>query len=706
MTAFIIKSGMCMILLFGLYWLFLRKERLFSFNRFFLISSLLISLAVPFLSFSINLGHGNAATGIITRIMSQAEIHPEQTSISASAQGSVLQINPVESPSQSAPVKPLRTNYRGILIFIYLSGFTVMLIRFCRNLILLHRVSARSEKIDHGWYTIALLDFPVNPFSFLHTIYLSKADYHENKIAENVLRHEMEHVKQSHSGDVIFFELLHIIFWFNPVLFMYKSAARINHEYLADEAVVRNAPDTNIYANELIRFISLRTSVPYTSGFSPSMIRLRLMMLNTNSTRMNKIIRITGTLLTSVVLMSILSVQPAYSGTQVSNDKNRNAGKNKDIVIDEVNFMSTDFLPQRALFVMDGRKFSAGEVISFDPHQIKTIDILKGRKAVRKYGKSAIGGAVEVSTYRADNKSEADSLKYKPVYTLNEKVAEGTISIPESNLYSLRIWTYPVFPNQDLQKRWRTIEIMTRDYYRISGKAVQNDGEPVSGALLTIRDTPVRVLTDNNGRFLISDVRPGAIAELSADGFEPFLFKIKGEVFTSELTIALDKKNEHSPDSISKYRLEDFSGSWKINQEKTLELNKDFLKELPNQKFNYVNIIRQYDSDSIMITTRGSSENTREYENTEHYALNSVRTERSALFDNLKILVTCSVAPEGRSFSVTTNIKSSLGLHPGYMNTVSYSLSDDKKQLLQRIYYPGPSSPSGKEIQILVFDRI
>ena len=87
----------------------------------------------------------------------------------------------------------------------------------------------------------ALLDYPVDPFSFLRIIFLNKQDYIENRIAVNVLRHEFEHVRQTHSYDIIFFEILQIVFWFNPMLFIYKWAARINHEYLADEAVIRSS---------------------------------------------------------------------------------------------------------------------------------------------------------------------------------------------------------------------------------------------------------------------------------------------------------------------------------------------------------------------------------------------------------------------------------------------------------------------------------
>ena len=85
---------------------------------------------------------------------------------------------------------------------------------------------------------------------------------------------------------------------------------------------------------------------------------------------------------------------------------------------------------------------------------------------------------------------------------------------------------------------------MTRDYYRIRGKVIQKNGEPLPGVMVTAADNPSKVITDKDGRFLVEDVRSGVMAELSAEGYEPLNFKVTDKVFTSDLTITLDRKNE------------------------------------------------------------------------------------------------------------------------------------------------------------------
>lgn len=535
------------------------------------------------------------------------------------------------------------------------------------------------------------------PSSFLKTIFLNKQDYLENRIAENVFRHELEHVRQSHSYDVIFFEILHIIFWYNPVLFLYKWAARINHEYLADEGVIRYSSDIETYARELINFVSRRAGVPFTSGFNPSMISKRLLMLNTNTTKRGKNIRIGITLFTSVLLTTALSIEPEYSDIQGDSCKKKIA-ENDNIVFEEAYFRDLDFKPLKALVVINGKTLGINDTVSVNPQQIKTFDVLKGRNAIRKYGRPAKNGAVEISTYKSDINFLPDSLYFKPIYTVNNRVPEGSITMPVSNLYSLSIWTYPINPQQDLRKRWLTIDIVTRDYYRIRGKVIQDNGEPLPGAIVTVTDNPSETITDKNGRFRLEDVRTDAVAEVSADGYKPLYFNVKGTVFTTDLTITLDKKDEAVQNiKWTDYHIKDFSGIWKYSN------------ELSNDLFNvtkYVYDIRQYNSDSIEMNISRAFETYRELNSKNSYVFNSVKTEDSGIFDNIKSKLTCSIGADGQSFSVTYDVKSKLGLFNEDKRTEIFTLSDDEKHLIvSTIDFPDASSTSGKELLRLVFNR-
>jgi hypothetical protein len=492
-----------------------------------------------------------------------------------------------------------------------------------------------------------------------------------------------------------------MIFWFNPVLLLFKRAARINHEYLADEAVIRSSPDMRDYAGELINFISRRRDVTFASGFSPSMVRLRLLMLNSNTTRRGKTTRVAATLLTSFLLMSFLSIRPEQPGE--NSDNSAGPAKNKNIVIEEVQFRGPDFSPLKSLVIFNGRELDSDDIISVDPQQIKAIDILKNRKAVRRYGKNAKDGAVEIITYDYGKRSVPDSLKFKSIYTVNDALPGKEISFPVSELYSFKTWTYPVFHNQDPSKRWRLHEIMTREYYKIWGKVVRSDGVPLDGVKVSTAENTSGVITGSDGSFLIRDITPGAIIKVSAIGFEPLSFNVPSKVFKSDLSITLFRINEPDPDLIltdTGSELLDFSGRWRLNR----ELSRFGFPEGYERIYN----IHQYDSDSISINTTMKEQENKEFSSRKVLVFNTVKATMSK-DKSTKYVSSCTIAPDGLSFSVT-NISRSFIVPPGrtgFKRIENYSLSEDgQRMFIRQYFFPDSSSIADREYPAMVFDRM
>src|SRR5450759_236479 len=187
-------------------------------------------------------------------------------------------------------------------------------IRFLRNIFFISHQKRLSEKITYSGQKLVLIDQQINPFCFFNAIFVSKQDYLNNNIAKELLTHELEHINQSHSIDVIFIELIQIIYWFNPVLILYNRAIRANHEYLADSGVIKASPDIKGYANNLINFISCKRNIPLTSGFNPSLTRKRLIMLTkAGSSKINYGLRIFLTSIFVAVFFLILSCFPSNS---------------------------------------------------------------------------------------------------------------------------------------------------------------------------------------------------------------------------------------------------------------------------------------------------------------------------------------------------------------------------------------------------------
>jgi beta-lactamase regulating signal transducer with metallopeptidase domain len=282
--------------MFGLYWFLLRQEKLFIFNRFFLIFSLLFSLIAPLITFHINF---------------QTTINPEEifTALDnkvTSINSSLGPINPhVNYTFTSSHSPKITITVSSILIILYITGFLFFLLRFFRNLFFIVKHIKSSTKINNVHCKLILIDLPVNPYCFLNSIFVNRQDYQNNLIDTRLFNHEMQHVKQSHSIDIFLIELIQIVYWFNPILIFYNKAIRTNHEYLADNGVIQNSFDAKGYVNILLNYIALKKNIPFTSGFNHSLTKKRLIMIvKPAANLLNKSVRI-GVVLSLVLIFFI-----------------------------------------------------------------------------------------------------------------------------------------------------------------------------------------------------------------------------------------------------------------------------------------------------------------------------------------------------------------------------------------------------------------
>jgi uncharacterized protein (TIGR02145 family) len=291
--------------MFGLYWLLLRKEKLLVFNRFFLVLSVVFSLVLPFITLPANLH----VTQQLTEIIPTYNYFNPLLNISDPVVTSDVNIS---QPNLGKKDSLIRIS--AILPGLYISGVILFLVRFLRNIYLILRRSKLSEKISSKGYRIVLTDSKTMPYCFFSSIFLNKEDYLTGKIDKELLNHELEHVRQYHSLDIIFIELIRVFYWFNPILILYNSAVRANHEYLADNGVIKKTPDIKNYADKLLCLISCKPNISLTSGFNHSLTRKRLiMMAKSDSGQLKKNIRILLTFSLIIIFFLILSVNRSNS---------------------------------------------------------------------------------------------------------------------------------------------------------------------------------------------------------------------------------------------------------------------------------------------------------------------------------------------------------------------------------------------------------
>lgn len=185
--------------------------------------------------------------------------------------------NPISAQvvPQMAPSFPIES----IFWLIYAIIAAILLFRLIHNLYRALLVQTKGEKSQHAGVPLVILPEHIPTHSFFNTIYINPKDYAEDG-ASAILAHELAHIRQGHSWDILLVELLRVLFWFNPVLFAYKRAMQLNHEFLADEAVIQQSNiDVSTYQYLLLDKIAQAQQLKLVQQFDYFNTKKRLLMM-------------------------------------------------------------------------------------------------------------------------------------------------------------------------------------------------------------------------------------------------------------------------------------------------------------------------------------------------------------------------------------------------------------------------------------------
>ena len=311
MMVYLLQMAICSLLLLAVYYFFLEKETMHSFKRFYLLFSLVLSITVPFISIEISRDSYFISKLPFTEVQ-----------IIANGTGFINE----KAVVQEEIKKGIDTvNLLNILIISYIAITGILFSRFLINIARLILVIKKNEHVVLGKMKIVLTDTESIPHSFGNYIFLDKKEYKANLIEEEVLMHEMTHVRQWHSLDTLFIELLLILFWFNPILYIYKNRIKLNHEFLADEGVISAYNDVPHYQMILIDKISRQNSLSLTSSFNYLLTKKRLTMMTQKTSKRTAVIK------RIVILPLFLLLAFAFCTKKVSEEIKVDKGNNADI---------------------------------------------------------------------------------------------------------------------------------------------------------------------------------------------------------------------------------------------------------------------------------------------------------------------------------------------------------------------------------------
>ena len=458
LIVYLLKSGLCTIVFFGIYWLFLKNETFYRFNRFFLLSGIVASMLLPAIQYSY--------------------------------QVTLLVSSPLNQSTATAAVVQ-QENYLQLACYavlsIYVSVTCFLILRHLTGLWKIKRM------VNQYGYTMIEGYKVVNSSIFKHSFsvfnYIFFQDTPETSEIEKrlILEHEQAHISQYHWADLLITQLICSLQWFNPLAWMFMNEIKQNHEYLADQAVLQKGNSPAVYRAALINHCLKVPVFSFASSFAQydKLKRVKMMMSpasrplkksgvllvipffalflmafakpvytvaykNDHQNDRNKLKNTQDKLKTDQD--NLITAEKTDSGLLISdstdNDQRKADEKLADGRLTNQKITNTDILVERQrkltqgsaqkqflkpiltdtarkrkqlmpvaapgysekisapLYILDGVEIDEKKFSTIHPNDIETVNILKDQSAVDQYGISAVNGVIIITLKAGKNKAE------------------------------------------------------------------------------------------------------------------------------------------------------------------------------------------------------------------------------------------------------------------------------------------------------------
>jgi len=359
MIEIILEITLCLFVFFALYKALLEKTAMHRFKRFYLLFCLTFSLAIPFLHFETEnkLVSQFASVEVMTETVIEVFTPAEPVILETATSSTFIREIPVNEVKESG------NHLTTILISLYGLVTLILLVRYANGVFQIVRKAKSGKQIQYQGAKIILLQEAIVPHNFMSYIFMNRDDYSNEAFRKKLLAHELGHASQKHSVDILFIELLKVFFWFNPLYYFYGKVIRQNHEYLADQMVIKSFGDITAYQKLLLGFVK-RTNQMELSLVSPSnysLTKKRFKMMSFKTTKITQIIRIV--LMTALVTITSLALSISTRATEIIND----AAKEMRSKIDDSAFQEIN-KPDISPLIKGGvHKISSGFGMRNDP---------------------------------------------------------------------------------------------------------------------------------------------------------------------------------------------------------------------------------------------------------------------------------------------------------------------------------------------------
>jgi hypothetical protein len=251
---YLLEANLYLAVAYGCYWLLFRKQTFYTANRIYLLASMVFCFLIP-----------------LVQVGAQAPLQPVVQTVQTTAAvvyASETTVAPETNLPFLTPNKALQTMY-----WLVAASMCVWLITKLYSLLKLVFTHRRSSQNN---LTLVYVNDEHTPFSFFGYLFVDPL----GKLDEAMLRHEMVHISQKHSWDIMFTEVVKMLNWFNPVVYLLQNSLKALHEFEADRlaAGTQQAPDS--YVDFLIAQAYRSNGLPFAHQFSnKQLLKSRIMKL-------------------------------------------------------------------------------------------------------------------------------------------------------------------------------------------------------------------------------------------------------------------------------------------------------------------------------------------------------------------------------------------------------------------------------------------
>lgn len=256
---YLIEANIYLGVFYLCYCLFLNRDTHYTLGRVYLIFSCIVAFILPFTQLS-----------ILKPVIPGIEIDAPVNQVTA------IPVN-VQQVKLAAPVQHF--TFDDAMVYLYTAGVVIAFLVLLFRLRKLYILTRNSHSMYQDRYKLINLNEENTAFSFFNYLFIGS----NLPQPQTVIAHEMVHIRQKHSVDIIFLEILKVINWFNPFIYLTQRSLKTIHEYIADEQTAAQEQDALTYSSFLLNnAYGIQGASIAHSFFNYNLLKKRIIMLNKN----------------------------------------------------------------------------------------------------------------------------------------------------------------------------------------------------------------------------------------------------------------------------------------------------------------------------------------------------------------------------------------------------------------------------------------